>query len=488
MEDSSTFDSGSNKWCLIESDPGVFTALCRELKVQGVEFKEVYGLDQGSIDALQTDDVSHLSFSRAAWATPDTESASSLASSSAGDVSSSNTASDISPVRVPIYGLIFLFKFYREDDPKALDPLPNTNLFFARQVVQNACATQAILSVLFNHPEIDIGTALECEKAFILSSPDSPQPLSAEKLAERRGEMLGQCDGIRRVHNSFRAESGFELPDTGRGSGEAFHYVSYLPFSGKVYELDGLLKGPVCHGECDMDNWMKTITPEIVQRIEKIQSRSASGMDIRFNLLALVPNKLEKVKAALETRRHVRHAALIKALSFGADVSIDEELNEEAPNNVPTMEELPNDLTKLNELIEECAVAMSALEAMLFQENEKHKAWDDENARRRHDWVPFIINTLELLAKRGELMPAYTSAVERISSSSKMGDNTAADMAVHQAEALRGRSEVRIGEVADTKESENGTNDKESSKKDPKQNDNAESKGSAEAAIDDGEK
>ncbi len=29
---------------------------------------------------------------------------------------------------------------------------------------------------------------------------------------------------------------------------DAFHFVSYLPFEGAVYELDGLTPGPLCLG------------------------------------------------------------------------------------------------------------------------------------------------------------------------------------------------------------------------------------------------
>ena len=60
-----------------------------------------------------------------------------------------------------------LFKWNKEADNRAtVDPFMVPNLFFARQVVNNACATQAILSVLFNSSEIQLGKELEELKSF----------------------------------------------------------------------------------------------------------------------------------------------------------------------------------------------------------------------------------------------------------------------------------------------------------------------------------
>ena len=38
-------------------------------------------------------------------------------------------------------------------------------------------------------------------------------------------------------------------------------------------------------------------------------------------------------------------------------------------------------------------------------EEQKRAQWKLENERRRHNYVPFIINFLKVLAERGDLMP-----------------------------------------------------------------------------------
>lgn len=57
-----------------------------------------------------------------------------------------------------------------------------------------------------------------------------------------------------------------------------------------------------------------------------------------------------------------------------------------------------NDLVKLKLLIEEEAA--------------KLESYRVENIRRKHNYLPLIMNLLKLLAKQGQLVPLYQKAVE----------------------------------------------------------------------------
>jgi ubiquitin carboxyl-terminal hydrolase L5 len=183
----------------------------------------------------------------------------------------------------PVYGVIFLFKYPTGEKPNAdgtpkdgqYDYAAAENLFFAAQTIQNACGTQALLSVLLNKDgEIEVGKQLREFKEFTSGFP-----------AEFRGEALSNSELIRDVHNSFAKSSPFvdETQRTATEDDDVYHFIAYTPINGVLYELDGLQPAPIVHGQCSFEEFPEKVIPVLQRRIERYPAN-----EIRFNLLAMV--------------------------------------------------------------------------------------------------------------------------------------------------------------------------------------------------------
>lgn len=221
-------------------DQGVFTYLLENLGVKNVQFEELLTLEPESLAALH-----------------------------------------------PVYGVIFLFKYPTDTPYTATDkPLDGAfdhdaaeRLFFAAQTIQNACGTQALLSVLLNKTadgEIDVGDGLRDFREFTMVLPP-----------EFRGEALSNSELIRDVHNSFARSSPFvdETARTGNEETEdAFHFVAYTRVGATLYELDGLQPAPISHGACATPADFNTKVMEVLQR----RVARYDLAEIRFNLMAMV--------------------------------------------------------------------------------------------------------------------------------------------------------------------------------------------------------
>ncbi|KAI9741754.1 MAG: hypothetical protein M1834_000140 [Cirrosporium novae-zelandiae] len=226
--------SSSGGWNTIESDAGVFTYLIDNLGVKDVQFEELIALDPNFLKQQS-----------------------------------------------PVYGVIFLFKYPTNQKPidapvdGSFDFDAIEDHFFAAQTIQNACGTQAILSVLLNNDgKIDIGSQLREFKEFTQAFP-----------SELRGEALSNSQLIRDVHNSFARSSPFvdESQRTATEDDDVYHFIAYTSVGGKLYELDGLQPAPISHGDCAFEEFPDKVIPVLQRRIE----RYPAG-EIRFNLLAMV--------------------------------------------------------------------------------------------------------------------------------------------------------------------------------------------------------
>lgn len=164
----------------------------------------------------------------------------------------------------PIHGLIFLFKWVQDDEPSGsiVQDSRLEKIFFAKQVINNACATQAILSILLNsrHADVQLGPTLSEFKDFCMSFD-----------ANMKGLALSNSQVIRTVHNSFARQTLFEFDSKlASKDDDVYHFVGYMPIDGRLYELDGLKAGPIDLGAVPQESdWLDVCRPIIEKRIQK---------------------------------------------------------------------------------------------------------------------------------------------------------------------------------------------------------------------------
>lgn len=266
----------------------------------------------------------------------------------------------------PIHGLIFLFKWVQDDEPAGNVVKDNRleKIFFAKQVINNACATQAILSVLLNckHGDIKLGDTLTNFKEFCQCF----DPYN-------KGLTLSNASQIRTVHNSFARQTLFELDSKNPNKDDdVYHFIGYVPIEGRLYELDGLKEGPIDLGAIGTDqNWIDVVRPIIEKRMNKY-----SEGEIHFNLMAIVSD-----------RQKIYQQQIDKLLSGSAGEAME------------TDDDRETEIAKLrNELQNEA---------------DKRKRYRIENIRRKHNYLPFIVELLKMLGEKGQLMPIYEKAKQR---------------------------------------------------------------------------
>lgn len=153
-------------WLELESDPGLFTLLLEEFGVKDVQVDEIYDLQK--------------------------------------------------PIEKPVYGFIFLFRWTEERrcrrklSEKSMfvtnEDIVN-DLFFAQQKVPNSCASHALLSVLLNCPDIQLGEILTRLKTH-----------TQDMNPENKGWAIGNTPELAKAHNSHAPPSTRERIDKSKAS------------------------------------------------------------------------------------------------------------------------------------------------------------------------------------------------------------------------------------------------------------------------------
>jgi len=241
-------------WAEVENDPVIFTTLLREWGVPNIRVNEVVPLD---------------------------------------------SVFDHSPQDV--FGLIFLSRWMPAEAENDVTEAPR-DVWFANQTSSFSCATVALMNIINNHVDIDLGQILNDFRAETMNM-----------TPKDRGIALDRFDHVRDVHNSFATEfdkmtvdlrlkqdvaaaekkkkaamakrprkklkEEDELGDDDNG----FHFVAYVPAGGSVWMMDGMERLPRKLGALsEGDSWIAMVLPAL-----QAQWQTAAANALEFSLLSL---------------------------------------------------------------------------------------------------------------------------------------------------------------------------------------------------------
>ncbi|KAJ9120595.1 hypothetical protein QFC22_002524 [Naganishia vaughanmartiniae] len=287
----------------------------------------------------------------------------------------------------PIHALIFLFKWVgstpqsealaQKGGVEVTNPDDHFGVYFANQVINNSCGTLAALNAVMNIPPqqgptpgetISLGDELQNLKEF-----------GAGMDAMDLGYLITNSDKIRQVHNSFSASSPFAISQhpslQSQNKEDPYHFVAYVPAQGCLWELDGLKRGPIRHGEVSDkgEGWVAAAREAVEQRIATYGEGSVSCTPW-FNYIG-------QTSKADDKRLHLVPMQLMFNLLCVRSAAI------------PRLRRLLTDPTTPTAFIPD-------LQAQLSAEEEKVRRGKLENGVRRNNLIPLMVELTRILAEQ----------------------------------------------------------------------------------------
>ncbi|KAI2675821.1 hypothetical protein CBS147332_8799 [Penicillium roqueforti] len=371
-----------NGFCEIESEPALFNVMLREFQVKGVKVQEVVSLDEEMMAFLNK----------------------------------------------PVYGLIFLFRWREDNDGKQEATCPD-GLWFANQTADNSCASVALLNIVNNIPDIDLGENLRSFKEFTM--PFTPA---------LRGDAINNFKFVKRIHNSFARKMDILNSDLhlkteattrkkgsrGQSADESdatFHFIAFMPVMGQLWKFDGLERQPQALGECSEDDWLELVRPNLQDRMAAYEEE-----EIEFSILGLVRDPLTDLINDLAVNVRTleilnERASSLCSLSDTLDLHESDETvlgpdpslsltREEIDVAVIPQEALDDYQTcsdeKLHEYRQKISRRQRELRLRIREEQLSHRSDYDYAAGRRFDYGLAIRTWLRLLAQKEQLQEMST--------------------------------------------------------------------------------
>ncbi|KAJ5692088.1 hypothetical protein N7462_001511 [Penicillium macrosclerotiorum] len=370
-----------NGFCEIESEPALFNVMLRDFGVKGVKIQEVVSLDEEMMAFLDK----------------------------------------------PVLGLIFLFR-WREDDAEKQEATCPDGIWFANQTASNACASVALLNIVNNIPNIDLGENLRHFKDFTM-----------QFTPALRGNAIDNFEFVKRVHNSFARKmdilnSDLQLQwDTKskkkRSNGQdendsdsGFHFIAFMPAMGQVWKFDGLERQPQSLGECsDSDDWLRLARPNILDRMAAYEEEQ-----IEFSILGLVrdplPDLIQQLAVNVRSLKvvhdrltsHAGPTAQVEAARTSASSGLEETVTGPEPSFGLTRMAIDEAMitkasdqayrtcspTELQSHQEDLRQAQRELRERIREAQQTQRADDDHATGRRYDYGPAIRTWLRFLARK----------------------------------------------------------------------------------------
>ncbi|KAF3053529.1 hypothetical protein E8E11_011364 [Didymella keratinophila] len=228
------------------------------------------------------------------------------------------------PIPSSSYGLIFLYQ-YRDQGTSDQPKDASSHVWFAHQLpAQDSCATLAMINILMNNDNIEIGEHLQQFKDF-----------TKDFDPYQRGEAIASFDFVKKIHNSFakkmdmleadkhlsykvkrskrllkdekarRKSTDSTATDDSAEShdDDSNHFIAFMPFDNEVWMLDGLNYQPVNMGSFDPKQGQAWVTVAV----DSITAITAGAEEGSYTAFTIEPAKLPSLrKQACLALNHVK--------------------------------------------------------------------------------------------------------------------------------------------------------------------------------------
>lgn len=246
-----------------------------------------------------------------------------------------------------VHGIVLLHKFKPRPASK-VDFKPRVSsdsVFFTAQTAANSSGTVALINVLSNLYGAELGESLNNFLSF-----------TKDFDPKTRGDQLSIYEPIREAHNSlaFPYNHIKQYQPEDESSPGAYHALAFVYHHGTIWELDGLKEAPVLMGEAVEEDYLYGLINAVSNSVEELSGGEESNPSM-FSVLALVDDPLSQLQ------KHQK----------GDDGNF-----------------------------------TSLIESEIVQQMKEAERNPKLVARRTHNYIPFIVELLKLLAEKNALAVA----------------------------------------------------------------------------------